>query len=113
MNTRPPAVTKGPPAPGVPRYQLKGMWAIFLILPSGTSQRIFLLTRSTAVSAAQGGVEQGTPNEDSNGSTWMTKGESGMLKLIMARPSTLLFSTGAALLFGTIATMVGTRFVGT
>src|SRR3546814_7172809 len=61
MNTRPPAVTSGPPAPGVPKLVSKcrnfGGWngISFSMLPSGTSQTIFFLTISTAVSAAHGG----------------------------------------------------------
>src|SRR3546814_4823560 len=68
---RSPAVTSGPPAPGVPKLVSKcrnfGGWngISFSMLPSGTSQTIFFLTISTAVSAAHGGAEHGEPSGES------------------------------------------------
>ena len=73
MKATPPAVTSGPPAPGVPSLVSKlrkaGGWngIILPMSPSGTSQTIFLSTMSMAVSAAHGGAEHGEPSGDSSG----------------------------------------------
>src|SRR5580765_6611853 len=61
MNTRPPAVTIGPPRLMVPggTFGFAG-----LKLPSGTCQRIVPDDRSSAVSAPQGGAMHGSPLGD-------------------------------------------------
>src|SRR3546814_18248403 len=119
MNTRPPAVTSGPPAPGVPKLVSKcrnfGGWngISFSMLPSGTSQTIFFLTISTAVSAAHGGAEHGEPSGESSGSTVGMYGEPATSKVMAPSDSIACSFDSLASLRGVSVMIVGTRFDGT
>src|SRR3546814_9868002 len=118
MNTRPPAVTSGPPAPGVPKLVSKcrnfGGWngISFSMLPSGTSQTIFFLTISTAVSAAHGGAEHGEPSGESSGSTVGMYGEPATSKVMAPSDSIACPFHSLASLRCVSVMIVGTRFDG-
>src|SRR5437588_10049449 len=67
-NTRPPAVTMGPPKLGDPDG------APGLAEPSGVFQRIFPALRSSATNAPHGGVTHGSRRGDISGSRYTAYG---------------------------------------
>src|SRR5262245_17855216 len=113
MNTSPPAVTSGPPAPGVPSSHSHGTCASLSMLPSGTSQRMVLLTRSTAVSAAQGGAVHGVPSGDSSGSILATYGVPSVGNSIGLPVSIAWFLSSVTVARGSSEISSGTRLDGT
>ena len=74
MNTRPEAVTVGPPTPGVPRKNQNGNGAMSRVVPRGTLHSFAPLARSMASSVFQGGAVQGSPQGDSRMSGVTQKG---------------------------------------
>src|SRR5215468_10979895 len=71
MKTRPPAVTIEPPRLIDPNSEDFGEIESCGMRPSGTSQRISPVFKSTAVSLPQGGATQGVPLGDDNGSRYI------------------------------------------
>src|SRR5499427_10597501 len=74
IKTRPPAVTVEPPKLGDPNSDDFGRSASCGTRPSGASQRISPVFKSTAVSLPQGGATHGVPLGDISGSRYIAYG---------------------------------------